>query len=696
MSENFEDVSAPVLEFDHNVIEHLGIRLYQNKIPNVLAELLANSWDADANLVEIETGHTDAGPFIAVVDNGFGMDLEIIRSRYLVVGKPKRKTPKEKSPGGRRPMGRKGIGKLAPFGIARLVDVVSFRNGELNWFTLKLSDILASGPGHTKYAPPFHLTNSTDQGEWRKAIKDAPEKVSQFINGIISGDRLQGTLVLLSSLSVNELILDEDLKNSLVDKFTVILAREDFTLQINGKEVDKASTLPAFEFRIPADKDFETEIVDGKEVRYWVGFVGSAKWSSEQAGVGVYVHGKIGQDRPFYFGSRGKEIFQRYLYAVVEADWIDELDQDLISTDRTGIDWSNPAVQKLKSWGARKVLNWLEEYGKFRADRHFSEIKEITATKRAENLIPNFTESENNAIDRLVAEATKDLSKSQESTRDEFVSAVSQAWINLPSRNFVRQLWDSIGKPNDTSPFITVIEKLQEHSVPESMGLALTFAQRAYALSVLTQLIHRKSETKLQALIEDFPWILQPRGDLLTANQYLKTTVEKAADSLSEKDYDRAGRVIKGMSEKERADFVFLSDIDQKSIKVVEIKSPNLELSQENRRQLGDYIDFTEQYHSSAKIDGLLVGRIPPNGMNIPDTRILAKSWDDILLECRAAYVSLLAAMLDQADPSPDDIRIRYVHEFGGEAVWGLLDKLAENNPKLKNLMEKHNKLLIN
>lgn len=37
-----------VLRFSHNVLEHLGLKLYQNKPTNVLAELVSNSWDAYA------------------------------------------------------------------------------------------------------------------------------------------------------------------------------------------------------------------------------------------------------------------------------------------------------------------------------------------------------------------------------------------------------------------------------------------------------------------------------------------------------------------------------------------------------------------------------------------------------------------------------------------------------------------------
>src|SRR5580700_1338114 len=117
--------------------------------------------------------------------------------------------------------------------------------------------------------------------------------------------------------------------------------------------------MPSFELRIPPpEQPYTTEMLGGKEVRYWVGFVGAAEWSADEAGVGVFVHGKIGQDRPFFFGAKGKEIYQRYLYSVVEADWLDELPRDLVSTDRTSINWEDPEALLLRDWGKKKVTEW--------------------------------------------------------------------------------------------------------------------------------------------------------------------------------------------------------------------------------------------------------------------------------------------------------------------------------------------------
>ena len=78
--------------------------------------------------------------------------------------------------------------------------------------------------------------------------------------------------------------------------------------------------------------------------------------------IGEYAHGKIAQDRPFFFGVKGKEIFSRYVYGVVEADWLDELPDDVVSTDRRSVNWDEDATETLYKWGAGKLSSWLDGF----------------------------------------------------------------------------------------------------------------------------------------------------------------------------------------------------------------------------------------------------------------------------------------------------------------------------------------------
>lgn len=70
------------LKFSNNIIEHLGVKLYQNKVTKVISEYIANGWDAGANIVNIFVDNN----YIAVIDNGSGMGCEDIQNKFLVIG----------------------------------------------------------------------------------------------------------------------------------------------------------------------------------------------------------------------------------------------------------------------------------------------------------------------------------------------------------------------------------------------------------------------------------------------------------------------------------------------------------------------------------------------------------------------------------------------------------------------------------
>ena len=74
---------------DLNVLNHLGINLYSNS-PAVLAEAVANAWDADAEIVRIEI-HTDPDR-IVILDDGHGMSRIDINEKFLRVGHRRRGT----------------------------------------------------------------------------------------------------------------------------------------------------------------------------------------------------------------------------------------------------------------------------------------------------------------------------------------------------------------------------------------------------------------------------------------------------------------------------------------------------------------------------------------------------------------------------------------------------------------------------
>ena len=130
-----------------HVLNELGINLYSN-VPAVLAEVVANSWDADASKVLIEIDRNSGR--IIITDDGRGMlvsgHVNEINDRYLRVGYHRREEQNELDEQGivltrddqgnsitpkfKRPvMGRKGIGKLSLFAIANEFQVHTAKDG---------------------------------------------------------------------------------------------------------------------------------------------------------------------------------------------------------------------------------------------------------------------------------------------------------------------------------------------------------------------------------------------------------------------------------------------------------------------------------------------------------------------------------------------------------------------------------------
>ncbi|UTH25883.1 ATP-binding protein [Actinobacillus suis] len=98
------------MKFDPNVITHLGIQMYST-LPPVVAELVSNSYDAEAEDVNIFLNDKSDEKSIIIEDNGHGMSFEEINQKFLVIGRNRRKEEKsEKSKNGKRDViGKKGL-----------------------------------------------------------------------------------------------------------------------------------------------------------------------------------------------------------------------------------------------------------------------------------------------------------------------------------------------------------------------------------------------------------------------------------------------------------------------------------------------------------------------------------------------------------------------------------------------------------
>ncbi len=254
-------------------------------------------------------------------------------------------------------------------------------------------------------------------------------------------------------------------------------------------------------------------------------------------------------------------------------------------------------------------------------------------------------------------------------------------------RELVKQLWSEFGSNTKSVPqvFSGLIEKLVAYSIPESLNLALVFAQRAFALTKLYDFVHNGQEVDLQRLLEEFPWIMEPDSMFLTANRPLKAVLDEA-EKLGNIPQPKK-TVVAGTPNTNKPDFVFLTSPDHQDIVVVELKNPQIDLTLENREQLYSYMVYLEDHYPNARLRGYLVGRGTVK-MNRADTELIP--WTEVLKRARARYVTFLAAML--ASVPEDTVKLDTLHEFAGPQVWELLKKMATKSEKLSSIIERYEK----
>lgn len=344
------------LKFDPNTIEHLGVKMYST-LPPALAELISNAYDADASEVVVEFLEQNGTPkAITVYDDGIGMTAKDIQEKFLVIGRNRRKYEGDKpSPRfGRLPTGKKGLGKLALFGLAKQIVVDTKKDGLRNRFTLDWDDLLASSD---TYNPEMDLTDSDTKGK-------------------------AGTVIQLSELKRKspfdlEAIADTLSRIFIVDaEFTIVLkGPNEKTITIaDDRRYKKIET--QFSWNEKDLIDPESEYHD----KVQLSLITSATPippSSGLRGIALFSRGKL-VNMPEYFSDSTSSHFYQYLTGWIKADFIDLLDEDVISTNRQSLNWDHPEMTKFRAYLSALVSQVGQDWRKKRANKKDKELEQAT------------------------------------------------------------------------------------------------------------------------------------------------------------------------------------------------------------------------------------------------------------------------------------------------------------------------------
>ena len=384
------------LKFDPRTIGDLGVKMY-TRLPNALNEAISNSYDADASLVKIKIKqNNEEVEMIEIIDDGFGMSEGELED-FLIVGRKRLKIMGDKeTPRGRKVTGRKGLGKLAMFGIANVVGVISIKNGIKNSFEMDYEEIL-----------------NTDE------LKDNYEVKRIDINK--QTDELDGTNLYLKNIKRETKIDQNDLAINLSrrfhfdDKFKcqIIINDSDiinvnFNKQFEGLDIQ-------FEFNI-SENDFKDKCIEfSEDNRKITGFIKTLREPIRPhrlQGISIFSRNKL-VNEPTAFGSTSNNFF-RYIYGRVDIDFITDEEEDLISTNRRTLDWDNPKLKNLedclKKMLGKKEQEWRMERKKD-ADKNFKEKYSISIEEVIETIPEDKKEAYQKFIEIIIEDPDKDNGK---------------------------------------------------------------------------------------------------------------------------------------------------------------------------------------------------------------------------------------------------------------------------------------------
>lgn len=550
-------------------LEHLGTQMYKRR-DVAIAELVANCWDAGATQVAITVplpqNYHPATSTMSVTDNGTGMTEDQVEDDYLVIGR-NRRAAGQSNPNGRKVMGRKGVGKLAGFGLARRMQLVTWRNGSATTFELD-GAVLKADRGTAKELPV--------PGTVAPADPAAPFP--------------SGTTVTMHNLKHKTPVNIGGLHQALARRFSRTVIGS-MAISINGEDLRELD-LNLQGSREPLEGVNTEDIGGGRVVTWWAGF-NDKVLVPELQGFTVLVHEKTAQAPPYFFGVEGTASGQhgtKYLTGVIEADYLDDGtddDGDRISTDRQEIDWDDEDAALLKSWGDALTRRLLRSRVAKREDDAQSQVQADPALKqRIDALDPTSAKQVRKFVRALGAADTAD-----ERVKP-LADTIIRAYEYRQFHDFIGELDAAAAEPEQLELALTYLrgwKVLESRAILEVVKGRLDIVDKFHSMIVndSTETAAARGRENLHDLIADYPWLINPDWQVLAEEK----TLTRQLREWGEKDATAGGGT--------RYDFLALEGGGDTV--VIEIKRAGHPVELRDLQQIERYVDALGQARASTR-----------------------------------------------------------------------------------------------
>jgi hypothetical protein len=613
-------------------VDKLGVKLY-DRVSAVIAEIVANSYDADATQVVITAPMgqllanktagkiQDRGFTIDVSDDGSGMTSDEVNAFYLKVGSERRADPKRgdvSKKWKRRVMGRKGVGKLAPFGVCECIEVLTAggpaikgkdeagqpaRGSVVSHLILEKGKIL--NEVDTPYFPKIGTLDATvrkDLGttiklrifghRWVPTIDEFERQLAQRF-GLPSGNW--------------KITLRDSQKKPGDDSYERVVGTFDLDVKKHTKITFSAIPKAKPDSRDPADYKVEGPkgvTLDTLEpgfsqegaffpVTGWVGYAEKPYKDDLMAGVRIYCRGKIAAQTAVFnlkAGFTGEHDIRSYLIGELHADWLDEA-EDLIRTDRQDILWSHDLGSAFQSWGqalVKSVGKITREPMRVSAWEKFVEVSQIET--RVAKEFPGAQQKEIRNRTLEMAQTIASRARPDELEDAEVVESFVQLSLLLgPHVTLDKKLREAAASKD--RPLAVVSAVLQTARIAELASFGRIADDRVKVIETLGKLKDDTTvlESTFQQLLSDAPWLIDPRWAPITANQSFQTLKEEFAKYY--KKHTGNDLVLDPFADpSKRADFVLSSQ--DSAIQIIEIKRPGHALQNEEMDRINKYYEL--------------------------------------------------------------------------------------------------------
>ena len=668
------------------MLQTMGNEMYSS-VARCLAEFVANAYDADASEVHItidfdkvndakkmvrakaredfadgkredDSAIYDPLPediVLKIHDNGHGMSAEEIQSCFMIINRNRRQnhagklTNTRTESGKRMVMGRKGVGKLAGFGAAEHVKVISKRAGE-------------------EHSTSFEM-------DYREIMKVDDLSKARFEANYDSGnDRERSfTTVELSMLRCDSMKSSKDtIIDSLARAFCVL--DQDFKILLNTEEVveeqiDWEFTYPPGTDRDRMAQDFFTLDTEARDIRFPIDYVvrfrarpndhdadDQKKWKRSslpagRRGARIYCHGRLSHGPSLLKLHSGVHNFhaQDYMECLVQADALDKYEHDCIVTSREGLNKDNPMVDALFDKITELMKKALAEHYKQRDLKIIQAIEEDEFSRGILSSLKFMGTKSQQAAKKILKVVGKEHGLKSETYR-------KMAPILLNAVNAGEVLTKLIELETDPKSISVLAQSMAELTHMEKSDLLKLYRGRTTAINSL-QKLHEDSldvrkgegyENELHALLKNSPWLVNPEcANYLTSNSSMGTVCATLNKVLEIDDHSDPSKTNKGSSV--RPDLVFLAanQTNPDDVIVVELKSPGIELENEHLNQLEKYMFLVEENLESSlgkkvRVKGYLIGNKPTEQASAADKRRLLRKISEFGPDSKIRVLDIL------------------------------------------------------